>query len=83
VQQRDLTEVIDAWSAAVADLAKTAPPEMRHQLTKATGDLLEAFASTATNLASHAVVDVLLKLKAQDERIDALEMELEQREREA
>ncbi len=79
MQQKDLAAVIDEWTDAIADLAREATDAERKRLTKATGDLLEAFASTATNLASHAVVNVLLKLQAQDARLDALE----DREREA
>ncbi len=75
MEQKDLTVVIDEWTAAVADLARTAPPAVRRRLNKATGDLLEAFASTATELAAGAVTTVLAKLEAIEQRIDDYERE--------
>lgn len=62
--QKALTVVIDEWSAAIAALVRYAPPEIIAQLTTATGDLLEAFGSTATNMAAHEVVGLLKSITA-------------------
>lgn len=62
--QKALTVVIDEWSAAIAAVGRHAPPEVVAQLTAATGDLLEAFGSTATNMAAHEVVGVLRSIAA-------------------
>lgn len=57
--QKALTEVIDRFSAAVAELAEHAPPDAQERLQKATGDLLEALATAAQEQAGSAALGVL------------------------
>ncbi len=64
MSQKSITAVVDEWTKAIARLAQHAPPDAVTQLHQATGDLIEAFGSAATNLAAHEVVAVLVKLTA-------------------
>ena len=82
--QKTLTEVIDIFSAAVARLAKHAPPDVIAQLHEATGDLIERLATAAQDQASHAALSVFNKGAAitdevqqvrDDRREDAASME--------
>lgn len=70
MNQKALTVVIDEWTAAVERLAEHAPPDAIAQLRQATGDLLEAFGSTATNMATHEVIEVRRLITELDKRTD-------------
>jgi hypothetical protein len=68
MQQKELKVVIDAWASAIEDLAQHAPPDAQQRLRVATGDLLEAFASTSTELGIAPIADVLVRLDAIERR---------------
>jgi ketopantoate reductase len=62
--QKELTVVVDAFSAAIARVAEHAPTDVIEQMHQATGDLLEALSTAATNMAAHEVLVVLRKITA-------------------
>lgn len=68
--QKTITAVIDEFSDAVARLAEHAPPDVVEQLHKATGDLLEAFSTAATNLAAHEVAALQQQITALNKRTE-------------
>lgn len=60
--QKTMTEVIDAFSVAVARLSEHAPLDVIAQLHTATGDLIERLATAAQEQAGSAALTVLGKM---------------------
>jgi len=77
--QKSLIVVIDEFEASIAALALDAPQPVRDRLHRATGDLLELLASTATLMAVHEVVILMETLAEQAKEIAALDARTERR----
>jgi predicted glycoside hydrolase/deacetylase ChbG (UPF0249 family) len=86
--QKAVVVVIDAFSDAVCQIAGVSDPAVRAELNRATGDLIEAFGTQATNLAAHEVVRMIHQMIAiqagmtnDEARIELLEKRTERRQR--
>lgn len=70
--QKELRVVIDEWADAITALAEHAPEHARQAVHTATGDLLEAFGTSATHMATNTLKMVLSRLHALSETTTAL-----------
>jgi hypothetical protein len=79
MNQKALTVVIDAWTAAIERLAEHAPPDVIAQLHQATGDLIEAFGSAAQSQASQFAMLMRKNVDALERDVAALDARTDRR----